>query len=108
MKLSALACAAVFSLAIVSPVLAQTQRGPTDTGNMAYPAPVPQGNVGTTSTTGQNNSGLSLIKPKTTGSDPSGIRVAEMNATTKTVVRLYWGSANNVSRCSIQAGMSTV
>ena len=27
-------------------------RTPTDTGNMAYPAPVPQGNVGTTTTTG--------------------------------------------------------
>lgn len=26
------------------------QRGPTDTGNMAYPAPLPQGNLGTTRT----------------------------------------------------------
>lgn len=36
-------------------------RGPTDTGNMAYPAPLPQGNVGTSTTTGPN-------RPTDTGS----------------------------------------
>lgn len=38
-----------------------TPRAPTDTGNMAYPAPLPQGNVGTTATTGPN-------RPTDTGS----------------------------------------
>ena len=51
MKVSALACAALLGLAVASPVMAQANR-PTDTGNMAYPAPVPQGNLGTTSTGG--------------------------------------------------------
>ncbi len=31
-----------------------TPRSPTDTGNMAFPAPLPQGNVSTTTTTGPN------------------------------------------------------
>jgi len=48
MKVSALACAAVLGLALATPVLAQNR--PTDTGSMAYPAPVPQGNLGTTVT----------------------------------------------------------
>lgn len=76
MKVSALACAAVMGLALTGAAMAQANkpsdtgsmafpapvpqgnlettrtgpaRGPTDTGNMAYPAPVPQGNVGTSS-----------------------------------------------------------
>ena len=48
MKAFALILAAAGLLATV-PALAQTtQRAPTDTGNMAYPTPVPQGNIGTT------------------------------------------------------------
>lgn len=38
-----LALAAVFGLA-AAPAIAQAQ--PRDTGSMAYPAPLPQGNVG--------------------------------------------------------------
>lgn len=49
MRVSALAYAAVLGLGLVSPALAQGNR-PTDTGNMAYPTPVPQGNLGTTVT----------------------------------------------------------
>lgn len=48
MTMRILAAAAALTLA-AAPVLAQS-RPPTDTGNMAYPAPLPQGNVGTTST----------------------------------------------------------
>lgn len=51
MKVSALALAAVFGVALAGPVMAQTSRAPTDTGNMAYPAPLPQGNIGTSTTT---------------------------------------------------------
>lgn len=49
MRVSALACAAVLGLALAGPALAQGNR-PTDTGNMAYPTPVPQGNLGNTVT----------------------------------------------------------
>ena len=47
MKVSALAYAAIMGLAFAGTAMAQANR-PTDTGNMAYPTPVPQGNVGTT------------------------------------------------------------
>ncbi len=50
---SIFACAALIGLALVQPAAAQS-RAPTDTGNMAYPAPLPQGNVSTTTTTGVN------------------------------------------------------
>ncbi len=44
MKVSALACAALLGLASAGTAMAQATR-PQDTGNMAYPTPVPQGNV---------------------------------------------------------------
>jgi len=50
MKVSALAYAAVLGLAFASTAMAQTTRGPQDTGNMAYPNPLPQGNLGKTMT----------------------------------------------------------
>ncbi len=45
MKISTLAYAAVLGLAFAGTATAQTNR-PTDTGNMAYPTPLPQGNIG--------------------------------------------------------------
>jgi hypothetical protein len=48
------------------------------------------------------------MTPYTTGSEPSGIKVAEMKDTTNTVVRLYSGNDSNVSKCSIQDGMGRV
>ena len=48
--------------------------------------------------TGQNMAGFSLIKPNTTGSEPSGSNVAEMNDTTNTVLRPNSGSASKASR----------
>lgn len=45
MKTFALACTTATGLAL--PASAQNTSRP-DTGNMAYPTPVPQGNVGTT------------------------------------------------------------
>ena len=49
---------------------------------------------------GQNKSGLSLIKPNTTGSEPMGNKVADMKDTTNTVLRPKRGSAKVVnSRC---------
>ncbi len=47
MKVSALAYAVILGAALAGPAMAQATR-PTDTGNMAYPTPVPQGNIGTT------------------------------------------------------------
>lgn len=38
---------AIVGLAVAAPALAQTTQ-PRDTGSMAYPAPLPQGKVGTT------------------------------------------------------------
>lgn len=38
---------AIVGLAVAAPALAQTTQQP-DTGSMAYPAPLPQGKVGTT------------------------------------------------------------
>lgn len=51
MNVPALACAVLLGLTVAGPVIAQGNR-PTDTGNMAYPAPLPQGNVGTSATGG--------------------------------------------------------
>ena len=50
-----------------------------------------------TAMVGQNNSGLSLTRPKTTASDPNGNSVAEMNDTTNTVLKPNWGSAKSSS-----------
>lgn len=52
MKTSAFAYAA--GLAALLAVSACNKPAPTDTGNMAFPAPLPQGNVSTTTTTGAN------------------------------------------------------
>lgn len=49
MKVSALACAAILGVAFAGPAMAQANR-PTDTGSMAFPSPLPQGNVGRTIT----------------------------------------------------------
>ena len=44
-------CAAILALAVAQPTAAQLAapqaRGPKDTGNMAYPDPLPQGNFAT-------------------------------------------------------------
>ena len=45
----------------------------------------------------QNSSGLSLSRPTTTGSDPSGSKVADTSATIKTVLSPNCGSANHAS-----------
>ena len=58
-----------------------------------------------TSITGQNMAGLSLTRPNTTGSEPSGNNVADRNDTTKTVLRPYWGRASKASSESIQASI---
>ena len=47
MKTFSLVGAAVLGLTLATSALAQSGRVP-DTGNMAYPTPMPQGNVGTT------------------------------------------------------------
>lgn len=60
MKVSALACAAVFGLALAGcantqasrPPAAQAAR-PTDTGSMAFPRPQPQGEIGSTAASGR-------------------------------------------------------
>ncbi len=52
MRNSALALTAIIGLAIASPAIAQAT-GPTDTGNMAYPAPLPSGTTSTTRTEGR-------------------------------------------------------
>ena len=51
MKTIAFAFATILALGAAVPAVAQTTP-PKDTGSMAYPAPLPQGNVGTTTTTG--------------------------------------------------------
>ena len=61
MKTLTFAFAAILALGAAVPAVAQTTP-PKDTGNMAYPAPLPQGNVGTTNTTGTPR------KPTDTGS----------------------------------------
>ena len=53
MKTFSLVGAAVLGLTLATSALAQSGRVP-DTGNMAYPTPLPQGNIGTTTTTGPN------------------------------------------------------
>jgi len=50
-----------------------------------------------TAMAGQNNSGLSWIRPNTTGSEPSGSRVAETRETTKTKGKPLCGSDNQSS-----------
>ena len=50
-----------------------------------------------TAMAGQNISGLSLTRPNTTGSEPSGSSVAEMKDTTNTVLRPNSGSASALS-----------
>jgi hypothetical protein len=47
----------------------------------------------------QKRDGLSWIKPKTAGSDPMGISVAEMNETKKTVLKPNSGSARSWRMC---------
>ncbi len=49
MSRSVLAFAALLSLGLASPLAAQTQ-APADTGSMAYPTPVPQGNSAASAT----------------------------------------------------------
>jgi len=49
MKVSALAYAAILGLASAGTAMAQATR-PQDTGNMAYPAPAPQGQIGSSTT----------------------------------------------------------
>ena len=41
---------AALMLATTGGAMAQTQSPPRDTGSMAYPAPLPQGNVGSSTT----------------------------------------------------------
>src|SRR5689334_21418418 len=50
-----------------------------------------------TSTAGQKSSGLSLMRPNSAGSDPSGSSVAETKDTTKSVDKPKRGSASSVS-----------
>ena len=50
MKTPAFAVAAILAFGAIVPAVAQTTP-PKDTGNMAYPAPLPQGNLSTTTTT---------------------------------------------------------
>ena len=52
MKVSVLACAAVFGLALAGCTSPQQQasRPAADTGSMAFPKPQPQGDIGSTST----------------------------------------------------------
>ncbi|MBC7799991.1 MAG: hypothetical protein H7Z10_05170 [Gemmatimonadaceae bacterium] len=52
MKVSVPALTAVLALSFGASAMAQTSRAPTDTGNMAYPAPLPQGNIGSTALPG--------------------------------------------------------
>lgn len=49
MKIASFSLALAMAVGLAAPAFAQTTP-PTDTGNMAYPAPLPQGNVGTTAT----------------------------------------------------------
>lgn len=56
MKVSALAYAAVAGLALAgctSPQQPSQASRPTDTGNMAYPTPQPQGEIGSTAASGR-------------------------------------------------------
>ena len=60
-----------------------------------------------TNTAGQNRSGLSWTKPKTAGSEPMGSSVADINATTNTVVRPTSGKAKVCRNDIIQVSMRT-
>jgi hypothetical protein len=50
MKTLSFAFAAALVLSAASPAFAQTPSQPHDTGSMAYPTPLPQGNVSTSTT----------------------------------------------------------
>ena len=50
MKVSVLACAAILGLALAGCTTPPPATRATDTGNMAFPTPQPQGNIGSTST----------------------------------------------------------
>ena len=54
---------------------------------------------------GQNRSGLSLMRPNTAGSEPMGSRVADTNATTKTVLKPTSGRASQCMSGVNQVGM---
>src|SRR5262245_60464293 len=54
---------------------------------------------------GQNSSALSLMSPKTAGSEPIGSSVAETSATTNTVLRPNSGSASHPSIWCSQASI---
>lgn len=58
-----LAFTALLGLGLALPANAQTQVPGKDTGSMAYPAPVPQGNASTTSAAGAKDTG-SAAYPK--------------------------------------------
>ena len=54
MKVSVLACAAVFGLALAGCTSPQQQAArPSDTGSMAFPRPPPQGEIGSTAASGR-------------------------------------------------------
>ena len=60
MKVSALAYAAVVGLALAgcsNPQQASQASRPTDTGNMAYPTPQPQGEIGSSMPSGRRRAG---------------------------------------------------
>ena len=57
---------------------------------------------------GQNSSGLSLTKPNSTGSEPIGNKVAEMKATTNTVLRPCCGRASHCINSLSQSSMGAV
>ena len=42
------ACVAMVAISLLAAGCSTTDRTPTDTGNMAYPRPLPQGNLSTT------------------------------------------------------------
>ncbi len=78
MKTVAYAFAAGLALAAAVPAFAQTTP-PRDTGSMAFPAPLPQGNVNTTTTTGPRS-------PTDTGSMafPAPLPQGNLSTTTTT------------------------
>src|SRR3990167_3146395 len=58
-----------------------------------------------TAMAGQNSPGLSLTRPNTTGSEPSGSRVADTSETRNTVLRPYCGRASAVSSAAIRSAV---
>lgn len=80
MKTVLIAVAATFALGAATPLFAQTPSQPRDTGSMAYPAPLPQGNVSSSSTASR--------KPTDTGSMNYPAPLPQGNvATTATTTR---------------------